>query len=101
MNTILARFRIVAGKEADAEEAMKKMASSVESAEPGAQTYIFHRSRKDPAQVTVFEVYQDDDASQAHRDSEYMATFQTYFGPLFDPESVKVERLERIVGFAR
>ena len=99
MNTILARFRIVAGKEADAEEAMKKMAASVEATEPGALTYIFHRKRKDPAEVTVFEVYKDDDASQAHRDSPHMATFRTYFGSLFEP--AKIDRLDRIAGFSR
>jgi len=101
MNTILARFRIVTGKEADAEGAMKKMAASVQAGEPGAITYIFHRGRRDPAQVTVFEIYQDDDASKAHSETEYMGTFRTYFGPLFDPDSVKVERLERIAGFSR
>ena len=99
MNTIVARFRIMPGKEAEGEEAMKKMAASVEATEPGALTYIFHRKRKDPAEVTVFEVYKDDDASQAHRDSPHMATFRTYFGSLFEP--AKIDRLDRIAGFSR
>jgi len=101
MNTVLARFKILAGKEAEAEEAMKKQAASVESAEPGALTYIFHRNRKDPSEITVFEIYADDDASTAHRGTEHMGTFASYFGSLFDPASVKIDRLERIAGFSR
>ncbi len=101
MNTILARFKIIAGKEAEAEEAIKKQAASVESAEPGALAYIFHRNRKDPSEITVYEIYADDDASAVHRGTEHMAAFASYFGSLFDPASVKIERLERIAGFSR
>jgi len=101
MNTILARFNIVAGKEAEAEEAMKKQAASVESAEPGALTYIFHRNRKDPTEITVFEIYKDDEASTFHRDTEHMGAFRSYFGSLFDSATVKIDRLERIAGFSR
>jgi len=101
MNTIVARFNIVAGKEAEAEEAMKKQAASVESAEPGTLTYIFHRNRKTPSEITVFEIYADDDASTAHRATEHMAKFASHFGPIFDPQSVKIDRLERIAGFSR
>ena len=101
MNTIIARFNIVTGKEAEAEEAMKKQAASVESAEPGTLAYIFHRNRKEPSQITVFEIYADDDASTAHRDTEHMGTFRSYFGSLFDPATAKIERLERIAGFTR
>jgi len=101
MNTVLARFKILTGKEAEAEEAMRKQAASVESGEPGALTYIFHRNRKDPSEITVFEIYEDDDASAAHRGTEHMATFASYFGSLFDPASVKIDRLERIAGFSR
>ena len=101
MNTVLARFNIIAGKEAEAEEAINKQAASVESAEPGALAYIFHRNRKDPSQITVFEVYRDDEASTAHRDTEHMGAFRGHFGSLFDPATVKIDRLERIAGFSR
>ncbi len=101
MQTIIARFKIVAGKEAEAEEAMKKMAGSVDANESGALAYIFHRNLKDPAEVTVFEVYADDAASAAHVASEHMGTFRTHFGPLFDPTTVKIDRMGRIAGFNR
>ena len=54
---------------------MKKQAASVESTEPGALTYVFHRNRKDPSEITVYEIYADDDATAAHRGTEHMATF--------------------------
>jgi len=101
MSTILARFNIVAGKEAEADEAIKKQVASVESAEPGALTYIFHRNRKDPSEITVFEIYKDDEASAARRDAEHTGTFRGYFGSVFDPATVKIDRLERIAGFSR
>lgn len=101
MNTILARFNVVAGKEAEAEEAIKKQAASVEAAGPGALTYIFHRNRKEPAQITVFEIYKDDEAFQAHSGTEHMGAFRGYFGSIFDPATVKIDRLERIAGFSR
>ena len=101
MNTVVAQFKIVPGKEAEAEEAMKKQAASVEATEPGALTYIFHRNRKDPTEITVFEIYADDEATQTHRNTEHMATFSSYFGSLFDRETVKIVRLERIAGFQR
>ncbi len=101
MQTILAQFRINAGKEAEAEDAMKKQAASVEAEEPGALTYIFSRNRKDPAQITVFEIYRDDEAFATHGGTAHMGTFRSYFGSLFDPASVKIERLEKIAGFSR
>lgn len=101
MQTIIARFKIVPGKEAEAEEAMKKMAASVESNESGALTYVFHRNLKDASEVTVFEVYKDDAAAASHAGSEHMGAFRVHFGTLFDPTTVKIERFERIAGFNR
>ena len=101
MNTVIAGFRIIEGKEAEAEEAMQKQAAAVEANEPGVLAYIFNRNSKDPALVTVFEVYKDDDAVAAHRATEHMAAFGKLFGSVFDPASVKIERQERIAGFSR
>jgi len=101
MQTIIARFKIIPGKEAEAEEAMKKMAASVEAGEPGALAYIFHRNLKDPAEIAVFEVYKDDAAAAAHVGSEHMGAFRTHFGSLFDPTTVQIDRFDRIAGFNR
>ncbi len=101
MTTILARFRVQPGKEAEAEVAISEMVAAVEANEPGALTYIMHRSRKDPGEITVFEVYAGDEALDSHNKTPYMAQFRSHFGPLFDPASVKIERLERLAGFVR
>jgi quinol monooxygenase YgiN len=101
MQTIVAHFNILPGKETEAEEAMKQMASSVEANESGARIYIFHRNRKDPAAVTVFEVYTDDEALATHNATGHMGQFRSHFGTLFDPASVKIARLERVAGFSR
>lgn len=101
MQTIIARFKIAPGKETDAEVAMKKMASDVESNETGALAYIFHRNLKDPAEITVYEIYRDDAAAAAHAASEHMGAFRTHFAGTFDPTTVKIERVERVAGFNR
>ncbi len=101
MTTILARFKVQPGKEAEAERAISEMVAAVEANEPGALAYIMHRSQKDPTEITVFEVYTDDEALGAHNQTPHMAQFRSNFGSLFDPASVKIERLERFAGFAR
>jgi quinol monooxygenase YgiN len=101
MRTILARFKIMPGKEAEAEAAMKSQAAPVEAEEPGALTYVFMRSRKEPSEITVFEIYKDDEAFEAHRTTAHMGIFRGYFGSIFDPPSVKIERLEQIAGVRR
>ena len=101
MRTILARFNIQPGKEAEAEEAMKTMAAAVEANETGALAYIFMRNRKETSEVTVFEIYADGDAFAAHGASEYMGAFRTNFGSVFDPASVKIDGLDRVAGFSR
>ncbi len=101
MTTILARFKAQPGKEAEAEKAIGEMVAAVEANEPGALTYIMHRSQKDPGEITVFEVYADDEALGTHNQTAHMAQFRSHFGPLFDAATVKIERLERIAGFVR
>src|SRR5438093_11324492 len=101
MQTVVARFKIIPGKEAGAEEAMKQQAAAVEAKEPGVLTYAFNRNRKDPLEITVSEIYADDSAFQAHGATEHMSAFRGHFGSLFDPATVKIERVERVAGFSR
>ena len=101
MTTILAQFKIQPGKEAEAEKALNEMAAAVEANEPGALLYVFNRSQKEPIEITVFEVYADAEAFNTHGQTSHMTTLRSGFGSLFDPASVKIERLERIAGFAR
>lgn len=101
MVAILARFRISEGKEAEAEKALAEMASSVEKNEPGALTYIFHRSQRDPAQITVFEIYADDEAFKTHSQTDHMTKLRSFFGGVFDATTVSIDRLDKVAGFSR
>ena len=101
MHTITAEFRIIPGKEAEAEAAIRKVAQNVEENEPGALKYIWHRGAKDPLQILVFEIYKDDEARTQHGASDYLKEFQSQFGTVFDPATVKLTRYDRIVAVDR
>jgi quinol monooxygenase YgiN len=97
-----AEFRINDGKEAEAVAAIQKVVAAVNADEPGALTYTWHRDLKDSAQVLVYEVYADEEATKVHRASEHFAEFQKAFASgLFDPGSVKISRFERIAAIDR
>lgn len=97
MHTVTAEFTVNPGKEADAEAAITALVQAVQENEPGALIYAWHRHRKDPARILVFEVYADDAAVEAHRAAPHLAAFQKHFvpGATFDAASVKIERWER------
>ena len=101
MQTVIARFKMQPGKESEALEALKNIVAAVEANEPGALTYIMHRSQRDPTDVTVFEVYADGDAFSAHGQTAHMAALQGKLAQLADLSTVKIDRLERIAGFVR
>lgn len=101
MRTVTAQFTILPGKEAEAEAAIKKVVEGVDKNEPGAVAYFWHRAIKDPSQVLVFEIWRDDAAVEAHRDTPYLTEFQSFFGTVFDPASVKLTRYERIAAINR
>lgn len=101
MNTIVARIKIKDGKEAEALEALNKMAQGVEANEPGTLAYVIHRSVDDPSEVVFFELYTDDEASKAHSTGDAMKAFQSDFAEIFDVSQVKIERLDRVAGVLR
>jgi quinol monooxygenase YgiN len=103
MRTVVAKFRVLPGKDDEAEAAMKKLASAVDAAEPGALLYIWHRHVKDPSQIMVFEVYADDDAVAAHRASPHLAEFVALFsrGDIFDADSTTLDRYDRFAAVQR
>ena len=96
MVTILAQFRINEGKEAEAEAAIKEMVSAVDKNEPGALLYAMSRSKEDPLEITVFEMYKDGEAHAAHSDSEHMGAFRPHFRDVFDGSAVKIVQLDQI-----
>jgi len=102
MITVTAEFRINEGKETAALAAIEKLVAGVNADEPGALIYSWHRDIKDAAQVLVYEVYADEEATKVHRASTHLAEFQKAFASgLFDPGSVKISRFERFAAIDR
>ncbi len=102
MITVTAEFRINEGKEAEALAVIEKLVAGVNRDEPGALTYAWHRDIKDAAQILVYEVYADEEATKVHRASEHLAAFQKAFADgVFDPGSVKISRFERFAAIDR
>ena len=101
MITIIARFKIRPGNEAEVEKTATEMAAAVEANEPGALVYLMHRSQRDPTDITFFEVYADGEALSAHGQTAHMTTHGGKFAQLADLSATKIERLERVAGFVR
>ncbi len=101
MVTVIFRVKMQAGKEEQALKAVEQMIASVKEQEPGALLYAVHRPQDDPSELVFFEAYQDEAAFQAHMGTPHMAQMRASFGELFDPTTVKIERLERVAGVMR
>ena len=101
MVTIIFRVKMKEGKEDEALAALRKMTETVEAQEKSTLAYMFMRPVDNPSEVVLFESYENDDALQAHTKTPHMDELKKAFGELFDLSTVKVERLERVGGFAR
>ncbi len=101
MQTAIFRARMQAGKEEEVLERLRTMVEAVQANEPGTLAYIFHRSQDDLSEIVVFEIYADEAAVQAHRQTAHAAEFFANFADLFDAPKTKIEQLERIEGFVR
>jgi autoinducer 2-degrading protein len=101
MITVLARFKMQPGKESEALETLRDMATAVEASEPGALVYAMHRGQVDPLEIYTYEVYADHAAFAAHRKTPHMEELRSKFSHLMDPASFNVEVLERVAGFMR
>lgn len=66
MLTFTAKLTVKAGHEEAFERTMRMAVPKVRE-EPGNHAYIFHRSTDDPRVFMFYEVYENDDALQAHR----------------------------------
>jgi len=52
--------------------------------EPGLVSFALLRQLNAPANFSLFEVYHDEQAWQAHINSEHFRTWQTFIAPLLD-----------------
>lgn len=101
MVSVIFRAKMKPGKEDEAIEKMSQMVSAVKEKEPQTLVYGFHRVSDDPSELVFWELYADDDAFKSHMTTEHMSTMRASFAELFDPTTVKLERLDRVAGFAR
>ena len=62
------------GREAEVADIFGKL-EAASGQEPGCLMYIVHRHRSDPGRFFIYEQYVDDDALEAHRQSQH---FQEY-----------------------
>jgi len=84
MLTIVAKMKIKAGREGDAEAALRDMIQYVRSAEPGTLRYTLHRSVGDPTQLLMYEQYADQAAVDTHGTSDRIQSLFATLAPLLD-----------------
>jgi len=96
MLTMVAKLKVLAGKEAEFEAAAREMVAYVKAEEPETLTYIFNRAVNDPRTFLFFERYSGPDALDTHQKSSQMEKLLTVAGPILDgaPEIAPYEELE-------
>ncbi len=96
MLTMVAKLKVLAGKEAEFEQAAREMVAYVKAAEPETLMYIFNRAAKDSRTFLFFERYSGPEALEVHQKSDQMAKLLTVAGPILDgaPEIEPYEELE-------
>ncbi len=74
MTVLVVNWMAEKGKEGKVKDVFAKLASASRQ-EPGCRQYTVHQHRDNPRHFLVYEVYDNDAALQAHRDSQH---FQQY-----------------------
>ncbi len=101
MITVLARFEMLEGKEIDALEAIGKMVAAVKANEPGCLVYTASRGQVNARELYFFEIYESQEAFEAHRKTDHMREMQAAMDGLIDNSSFNVESLHQVGGFIR
>lgn len=101
MVSMVVRLKIQPGKEADADEAARTVAATVQASEPGVVAYMFLRSRQDPTEMTIIEGYRDQAVFDAHMKQPHVLQFMSRMPQIFDTASVKAGNQDRVAGFTR
>ena len=84
MMTIIAKMKIKAGKEGDAERALLDMVEYVRANEPGTVRYTLHRAIGDATQLLMYEQYASQEAVDTHGTSARIQQLFATLGPLLD-----------------
>ena len=99
--TVLSRFEMLEGKEIDMVEAIRKMIAAVKANEPGCIVYTVSRGQVNGSELYFFEIYEDNQAHEAHHKTEHMRTLQRAMDDYIDNSSFNVESLNQLGGFVR
>jgi len=101
MITQLARFEAQKGKELEAYAALTQMAKAVKDNEPGCIMYAVTRGQVNAQEIYVYEIYRDQEASQAHRRTDHLRELQSKFDQFLNRAAFNVEILDEVAGFIR
>ncbi|MGH7856973.1 MAG: putative quinol monooxygenase [Candidatus Binatia bacterium] len=94
---VVAKIKVKAGREADAEKAFRKQIDYVTREEPGTELYVLHRARKDPTTFLFYERYADGAALDRHGKSAAMQELFSTLQPMLEG-APSIELYEEIVG---
>ena len=78
---IVATLQIQDGKHAEFEGVFRELSEKVRAAEPGNLCYQLTKSRSAPNTYKVLELYKDEAALAAHRESDHFRTIGARMGP--------------------
>ncbi|MDP3750022.1 MAG: antibiotic biosynthesis monooxygenase family protein [Phenylobacterium sp.] len=81
---LIAHINVVDGKGREFEDAFTKQAACVRENEPGNQLYRLFRSRENPNAYVVMEIYESNEALDAHANSEHFKASRPVMLPLRD-----------------
>jgi quinol monooxygenase YgiN len=73
----IARIKIDAAHLEDYKSALREQAETAVRVEPGVITLYAVHEKKDPTNVTVFEIYKDQAAYQSHIQTEHFKKYKT------------------------
>lgn len=92
---VIATLNVLPGKEEEFEAAFGALAARVRADEPGNSVYQLTKSRTEAGVYKVLEIYADDDAIKAHRESAHFRELGARLGPCMAGRAV-VEVLDAV-----
>lgn len=99
---LLARAKILPGKEEGLFALLRETARKVQETEPSTMVYLFFRNQKDARELIIFEVYANKAALDAHNKSATMDALRGKLGEFVDLAALKIEITDTaILGFLR
>jgi quinol monooxygenase YgiN len=92
----IARLKVLDGKGPEFEVAFAALAARVRADEPGNELYRLCRSRENPNEYVVMEIYADQAAVDAHTSSAHFKELAPTLGPFLEPGRPKLEFLDTV-----